>query len=224
MPLVKRSVRSNYAYSSPHFLEQSKKPGHGLQSINIAATAGSLKQLGLLSEYAADIFDGLMEVASEVNIRISSISRRAEIVLGKLPAVDTVAQNKKRERCTVTVPLADKSTEQILHTQLCVPSTIPGAMKTRYDSAEMRRIPPVNAMDVFCANNELIPMGGSCTHKYSFPNYFIVEWTKKEALLSEQLRKEREIKKTERKLKRERASSKALGQKTAKKGLNWRDQ
>ena len=62
MPLVRRSIGGSLEYGHPHLYSKSA-PGTILQDTAMASMTGTLAQLGLLSHYATEIFQGPLIVA-----------------------------------------------------------------------------------------------------------------------------------------------------------------
>lgn len=193
----------------------------------MAAMVGSIQQISLLADYAAEIFDNLQKEALKANSRLADLTIRSTAVTSKLPPVEKVLMSKNRPAID---PVPFKQSEADIETSMLAAGTRPAGMQTHYASDSMNRIPGVQAMDQYLTPEEQEEKG-SCTALYSHPNFFFFEWLKLEEATMEKKREEKRLKKLERQERRaklraekDRKSVLRLSSMTEKKkGLNWRE-
>lgn len=113
--------------------------------------------------------------------------------------------------------------------QLFLPTSKPVALKLRYESPEVFRMPPLHLVDPV-----LLPQTaadhGPCHAKFSNPQFFLQEWQREEEARLAKLEEEKALRKKERRERRNREKERkqakeneASMKRQQKKNLNWRD-
>ena len=92
MPLQKRKIYSGSSYAHSELWEDSE-PSTILSDVNMGNTLGVLHQIGYLSSYCFEIFDGLTSLTDDMRSRLVIVGKRANSL------VDNIEQLEQR-RCT----------------------------------------------------------------------------------------------------------------------------
>jgi WAS family protein 2 len=187
---------------------------------------GTLKQLGYLADYATEIFDDLSKFSLRLNNRITDISTRTSKVISQLADVERIVTNQNEFASADHVAIM-KQVDQIPDQQMLNFDSMPNALKTIYTSNHIKKIPKVHEMDIYLTAEELAKSGPSVT-RYSYPQFFINEWTREEEERQAKQREENVKRKKERGERRQKEKAEKQKAKTAvksekKKGLNWKD-
>lgn len=189
-----------------------------------------MQQLIHLTDYANDIFQELAEFSSELNTRLTNVSQRASNLTGRLNDFNNRVVSMKTLGNTTDLPL-ERSDVKTRLSGFITQDTIPKGMIARYNAPMQRQVPKFNILDSFLTDEELQSMGGTCNAKFSNPKFFLIEWTKKQDRMLEELQQERDQRKNERKLRKKKAqelASATAGPSTSvrvnkRSSLNWRD-
>lgn len=195
------------------------------------SVVGSLQQLIHLTDYANDIFQELAEFSTELNTRLTNVSRRASNLTNKLSDFNGRVVSLQTLGNTTDMPLERTDVKTRL-TGFITKDTIPKGMTARYNAPEQRQVPGFNILDQFLTQEELQAMGGTCNAKFSNPKFFLIEWTKKQDRMLDELQQERDQRKNERKMRKKQqqqlagttaTASSGIARVNKKSSLNWRD-
>jgi len=147
MPLTKRTLSHTLAYASPS-LYQSSPNDQVLKNTNMAAMSGSLTQLGFLASYATEMFQELFEVAEGLGKRVASVKERTErLVVDAKNMENEIALSHVNNNSAPDGATGQLNVEHSLICQLFVPDTLPAALKSRYDSADVINAPDFTEVD-----------------------------------------------------------------------------
>ena len=138
---------------------------------------GALEQIGLLADYATEIFNDIYKFSSRLNDRIGEASARTSSLLAQLPDVQDAYNSKDLHIYSSSSMF--KQNDQYPETAMLLPSSKPRTLKLHYDSQAMGRIPAVADMDALLPPEELATRG-PCANSYSYPGFFMDEWKKAE--------------------------------------------
>jgi hypothetical protein len=243
MPLVQRSIENNYEYGQKFIVNPNSK--HRLQdtflgryshlfifvtrnmNYHVNSTAGSLEQLGLLADYAADIFKDLIEFSGRINHRIASATERSSRLAQLVTDATRQVDQYPHFLGTIEDKSFDKAREQYPETDILSHSTMPKIMLARYDSVEVKRMPCISECDKCASPDALVAVGGTLANRYSNPNFVKNEWIKKSEEDNKALEREREVKKAEKRAKKLKKTNKGSSAEqigvTKKEAYNWKN-
>lgn len=162
---------------------------HIFRLISFCSLVGALEQIGLLADYATEIFNDIYKFSCRLNDRIGEASTRTSSLLKQLPDVKEQL-NSKDLNIYSTVSMF-KQGEQYPETAMLLPTSKPRTLQLYYDSPAMGRIPAVSEMDALLPPEELASRG-PCANSYSYPGFFLDEWKKAEAERRKVLEAERQ--------------------------------
>lgn len=186
---------------------------------------GSLERLGLLSDYAADIFKDLIESTSKIHKRIVVATKRTHDLAEHLPEATSFVDGSRSFLGRLDQRPAEGSREQFPETCLLDHSSMPNILQRRYESEDVYHMPDIKALDGMVDPDSLQPYGGTLCNRYSNPNFVRDEWIKKKEEENMLLEAAKEAKKQEKRAKR--AKQVEIGGGThnveKKKALNWKD-
>ena len=156
-------------------------------------------QIGLLSHFASEIFQDLFTVAGETHARVSKVAARTLALAEQLPAVcakvrlvdgNLGGSSKAYEQADAAVRVAFNA------------STMPPALKERYDSEFMAANPDFSKLDACLAAANGGEPAAPCLHKYSNPGLFLNQWAAEEMERITVMKKKKAERKAERKERR----------------------
>jgi hypothetical protein len=221
MPVAARVINNPFEHVRHQSYTTGKTGPLVLQSVNIASMVGSIHQIALLADYAAEIFDNLQKTTANIHDRICDITTRTAVLNSQIPEIHRAVL----ERNVSTLVSGTKKSEVSPETQMLTPITRPRQISLRYDL--MNKIPLVGAMDQYLTPEDL-ETKGKCANLYSNPLFFFNEWVRVENQRQQEIQEEKEKKKKEKQerkalLKKEREKKRGTLKPEKKKGLNWRD-
>lgn len=184
--------------------------------------------MGLLADYAADIFKDLIDTSTSLHDRIVVASKRVEDLADQLPEAISFVDGSRIFLGRIDQPPADGSREQIPETSLLEHISMPRVLQAQFQSGDMHRMPNLESLDKFVASpEELQKIGGTLANKYSNPNFVKNEWIKKNEEENLILANAKEAKRQERRAKKakkvEIVGSATAPQAEKKKAFNWKD-
>ena len=90
MPLVKRTVEPIYIGRAP----LDKQVKNELEGVVVNSLAGVIKQLSSISKHAEDLFGDLINEASAIFQRSTSLTQRVEVLYQKTSRLDSAAREE----------------------------------------------------------------------------------------------------------------------------------
>ena len=193
----------------------------------MSSTIGAFEQLGLLADYAADIFKDLIETSTDLHARIVTVHARAHTLAEQIPEAISFVDGSRVFLGSIDKAPAERIREQTPQAHLLDHSSMPKILLAQYQSREVHSIPDFKQLDSLVKSNEdLQDMGGSLAMKYSNPHYVREEWIKKKELENLELEKVKEARKVERKAKRAKKAESLAASGTyveKKKTFTWKD-
>ncbi len=125
-----------------------------------------MTQIGQVSQYAADIFEGLAHEAKEVNVRISNITTRVENIENLLPALDTTFASSDPAVFYTTTVESNWKRQDIITDRLFSAENRPAPIEKIRQQAFVQ--PSVQML------NHLSSI--DCKKLYSDPDFFFDQW------------------------------------------------
>lgn len=157
---------------------------------------GLLKQIGQLSDFAADIFSNLLKDATVTSSRVGSLASRVSKVESIVPTVQGIFARSKPSHFYGGVKGGQELNRMDPgHVALFVPESIP--LSVARVRALAQPPPQLAILDAFA--------GKSCLAQYSDPSFFFGQWLKTEQEKSAKLIEENQAKKAARKKKKKKA-------------------
>lgn len=157
-------------------------PDEALDSQAVTNMLGILSQLGQLSQFAAEIFQGLFETASQTGQRISKLSTR---VTGLEANTSQFEKHLKESPASYFYsnprPVGKYVRSDDLSHSLLVSQTRPLSMQKA--RSEVEEVPKLNLLDHLTAEPAL--------KKFSDPGFFLTEWIKAEQEKQTDMQEER---------------------------------
>ena len=92
MPLSQRNVYSSDTYGHAELYSDSSKSSEILAETRVSSTLGALHQIGFLSSYCNEIFDGLVTLSDDMSTRIASASQRVEKLAKNVEKIEAQAE------------------------------------------------------------------------------------------------------------------------------------
>ena len=186
---------------------------------------GSLERLGLLADYAADIFKELIDSTSKIHKRITIATKRTHDLAEHLPEVTSFVDGSRAFLGRLDQRPAEGSREQLPDTCLLDHSSMPKIMQQRYESDDVYHMPNIKALDSMVDPSSLEPYGGTLRNRYSNPDFVRDEWIKKKEEENRLLEAAKQAKKQEKRAKRAKKVEIGGGGHSVekKKALNWKD-
>ena len=132
MPLARRRIGSSFEYGHPD-LYQNSQADTMLQDVTMASSTGTLAQIGLLSHYAAELFQDLFATAQSLQERLDSASSRVRTLNEQLPRVCEVVAACDGDSVHRSGTLPEREHPQ--RVQFTV-ATMPRGLRERYDALE----------------------------------------------------------------------------------------
>ena len=229
MPIAARTIDCNFGYvdHESYITNGPQTTAHIFQNTNMAGMVGSIQQISLLADYAAEIFNGLSDAVVQTNGKLSKLAIRTTVAASQIPSIRKTLKDKQLQSKECP-PF--KQNEADIVTFILAAGTRPTTMQQHYESESMNRMPAVTVMDKYLTSDELATKG-SCKTQYSHPDFFINEWVKLEEAKMEKKKEEKRLKRLERqerkaklRAEKERKSSVRNSSLTEKKkGLNWKE-
>jgi len=235
MPLARRRIGGALEYGHPHLYDTTKSATRQtiLQDVCEASMTGTLVQIGLLSHYASEMFEGLFAETKAVQARVFKAKARAAALAKELPAVEARVA-ALTETQIMRLATADKKDKFHSSVDTAGPAggyftkaSMSAAARERYDSSEVERCPDFSKIDA------VLKRETGCLKSYSNPGFFLDQWAAKELEQLQVLKKEKDQRKKDRRerKKRERERAEAAAKQDTErrealddqKGmLNWR--
>ncbi|CAM9558885.1 unnamed protein product, partial [Hapterophycus canaliculatus] len=227
MPLTMRPIPHALNLGAPEIYGQGAS-GQGtegtqvLEDVNMASMVGTLAQLGALSTYAQDMFDGLFQTADGLASQISAASDRCSRLLqqalpeGERRTAEAIGSGTGiDDNAAVEAIKAERQHANQIESEAAakvfLPEAMPRWLVERYHSPEVARVPELHLIDAVLSSDEkrLLAKDGldSCALRYSNPQFFYQEWYRLELERQEKSVREKKQKKEERK--RRKAAAKA---------------
>ena len=134
---------------------------------------GTISQLGLLSEYASEIFSDIVSSTDQINDRILNISKRSNIITSRLSEIEQLMRSDNFRMATGAT--GSRTSEQNPHSHFLTKATMPAHLAALYNHESVAIVSPVHEIDRLLTDEELAKFG-PCAKKYSYPDYFLEEW------------------------------------------------
>jgi len=160
---------------------------------------GTFTQLGLLSQYAADIFKGILKEAESSSTKIQSMNARAHRVLDVLENTENYIDEHQTSYNFGEVAKPRHAVEKT-STQMFEQSSRKAALQAQYDGIKydknqptptaegaaeeaprVARTPNFASIDESLDPEMLEACGGTTRRKWSYPEYFVERWVEQEA-------------------------------------------
>jgi len=186
MTITQRLIRA----TKPAGLNENVNASEYLDSLAVTSMLGILHQLGQLSEFAAEVFEGLYELTSSTGARVSALgSRITQLDQEAAQTERNFKQHPPSYYFTNSTRDAPFKRADAVEEQLFRPATLPRAMqKTR---SEARPAPPLDSLNKFTAPEPAMK-------KFSNPGLFLEEWLKSEQEKQAYLLEERKMRRARR--------------------------
>lgn len=160
---------------------------------------GLLRQIGQLSDFAADIFANLLKDATETSTRVNNLTQRVVAVEAVVPVVQaTYARSKPSHFYGGVKGGQVLQREPPAPTDLFVPNNLPAPIARVRGLAQPP--PQLAILDSFA--------GKSCLSQYSDPGFFFGQWLKTEDEKNQKMHEENQAKKAARKKKKKKTGTK----------------
>jgi len=186
MTITQRLIRA----TKPAMLNENVNASEYLDSLAVTSMLGILHQLGQLSEFAAEVFEGLYELTSSTGARVSTLgSRIAQLDQDAAETERSFKQHPPSYYFNNSTRDAPFKRADTVEEQLFRAATLPRAMqKTR---SEARPAPPLDTLNKFTAPEPAMK-------KFSNPGLFLEEWLKSEQEKQAYLLEERKMRRARR--------------------------
>ncbi|KAJ8598606.1 hypothetical protein CTAYLR_001706 [Chrysophaeum taylorii] len=191
MARARRTVDCSLAYGHPHLYSKSSS-GTILQDVTMARMTGTLAQLGLVAHSATELFKELFSISEEMYERIEKAQKRTGALSETLPKVVAKVKEINGNAGGSSAPHEHSEPARIAFNE----STMPRAMKERYEAPEVHATPDLSGVD------ELLPeelKDGPCGHKYSYPGLFLDQWAAEEMTRISNLKRKKAERKADKK-------------------------
>ncbi|KAJ6821949.1 SCAR-like protein 2 [Iris pallida] len=201
MPLVRLEVKNEFRFGNPELYMKEEEAV--LDGVAVAGLVGVLKQLGDLSEFAADIFHDLHEQVTAISARGHNLLARTQYVEAALPSLEKTIHGRRGHIHFAYAPGSYWHTDHKLEQSHLLSTDLPRFMMDSYE--ECHDLPRLYLLDKFHTDGI-----GACLKRYSDPSYFKRMWATSELEKVEKKKKEMKAKKFKRKrsrLKNERVHS-----------------
>lgn len=192
---MSRRVENSLSYGHPHLYSKSG-PGTILQDVTMASMSGTLAQLGLVSHYAAELFEDLFSLSKDLYERVDRVQNRTGKLVDQLSEVSKKMDSLDGTVSSVQVPHETEAPDRIAFDE----ASMPRSMRERYQ--DVTPVPDFSGID------KLLPeKSGPCSQKYSYPGLFLDQWAAEEMKRISALKAQRAEKRAGRKEKKKRPSS-----------------
>ncbi|WOL12412.1 SCAR-like protein 2 isoform X1 [Canna indica] len=195
MPLVRLELRNEYRLGDPRLYEGPLKKDDSkaaLDSVAVAGLVGLLRQLGDLTEFAADVFQDLHEQVTATAARRRKIFTRIQNIEFALPFVEKAVKGQTSHIHFAYVSGSDWHARPRDERRHLVASELPCFMLEVYE--ECRELPRLYQLDKYDHDG-----AGACLKRYSDPSYFRRAWTASELEKADSLQREKKVQKIKRK-------------------------
>ncbi|XP_039115406.1 SCAR-like protein 1 [Dioscorea cayenensis subsp. rotundata] len=192
MPTIRYQIRNEYGLASSELYQAADRddPEAILEGVAMAGLVGVLRQLGDLSEFAAEIFHDLHEEVMATAARGHGMMLRVQQLEAEFPSIEKALLSQTNQTGFA------QNTGVDWHANLqCNQNLITGGDMPRFilDSYEECRGPP----RLFTLDKFDIAGAGACLKRYSDPSFF-----KTNSVSSDKIEKEVQIEKKSRKIKK----------------------
>jgi hypothetical protein len=188
MVLTTRAVEAVTVHSEVY----NKKSNEVLEAIAADKLVGLLRQIGQISDFAADIFSNLFKDAGGTYKRIGIIAQRIGTLEGQLPSIQSIFENNNPAFFYSALAGSNFIREPRPHEQLFTLDNMPEPIARVRASAHPP--PEVAALDDFAKKN--------CLASYSDPDLFFKEWLNEENARLAKLQEENKARKAGKKKKK----------------------
>ncbi|KJE96003.1 hypothetical protein CAOG_06378 [Capsaspora owczarzaki ATCC 30864] len=190
MPLVRRQVADQCDAGKATLARLEPNPANGFEQVAAVHLSSAIHQLGLIANYAAELFEELAATSTDIVQRSSRLTARIERLEGLLPKTKAVCDarlnkfqwNAHRVKWTKKLRVEDS--------QLFTKQSVPLSLQRVYDSVPS--IPPIHLMDSHRDKDQ-----PSCMMLYSYPEFFFHEWVRKREKEEKELAEGRKKKKSD---------------------------
>ncbi|XP_049937044.1 protein SCAR3-like isoform X2 [Nymphaea colorata] len=188
MPLVRFEAKNEYGLGDPLLYREAEKDGPKalLEGVAIAGLVGIIRQLGDLSDFAAEIFHDLHEQVIATAERGQDIMLRIQQIEAELPSLETAALAQTSHIHFAYNPGSDWHATVRTEENHLTRGDLPGFIMDAYE--ESRGPPRLFLLDKFDVAGT-----GACLKRYSDPSFFKMEWATSELLKAEKFKQERKI-------------------------------
>ncbi|GBG91335.1 hypothetical protein CBR_g52221 [Chara braunii] len=189
MPITKFKLKNEPSADCPEvFRDADDDAGQLLDGVAMMSLLGIVRQLGEISDYAAEMFHDLYELTATTSLRGQALLQRVQHVEKKLPDVEDSLLSETNPLRFSREPGVDWnasiSNEQSHFTR----SILPAFIRRPYE--ECRGPPRFFLLDRFDKHGD-----GACMKRYSDPSIFKTEWAKGELSKAEREKRSRSMKK-----------------------------
>ncbi|KAJ8465348.1 hypothetical protein OPV22_027900 [Ensete ventricosum] len=188
MPLVRLEVRNEFRLGDAKLYEGGKSGKDDskaiLDGVAVAGLVGILRQLGDLTEFAADVFHDLHEQVTATAARGRKISTRIQNIEFALPFVEKAVKGQQSHIHFAYVAGSKWHARLRDEKSHLVPSELPYFMIESYE--ECHEPPQLYLLDKFDHHGT-----GACLKRYSDPSYFRRVWAASETEKAEGLQREK---------------------------------
>lgn len=167
MPLVRVEVRNEYGLGAPELYTEANKedPKAVLEGVAVAGLVGILRQLGDLSEFAAEVFHGLQEQVMITSSRSHKLMGRVQRIEAALPRLEKLVLAQRSHVHFAYTSGANWHSRLRCEQSHFVYSDLPRFIMDSYEHC--RGPPHLNLLDKFDPGGP-----GSCLKRYSDPSFF----------------------------------------------------
>ncbi|KAK9706780.1 hypothetical protein RND81_07G151300 [Saponaria officinalis] len=194
MPLGRFGVRNEYGLGGKELYKEgveSEDPKAVLEGVAVAGLVGLLRQLGDLSQFAAEVFHGLQEQLASTGSRSRKLVSRVQRVEASLPSLEKAMLSQTSHIHFAYTPGSVWHPRIKKEQNHFIGSDLPHFIMDSYE--ECHEPPRLHLLDRFDARGS-----GSCLKRYTDPTFFRKASTSSEARNSDKSRQERKARKIKR--------------------------
>ncbi|KAJ4750132.1 SCAR family protein [Rhynchospora pubera] len=172
MPLLRFEVKNEYGLGDPELYRGAVKreePKAVLDGVAVAGLVGILRQLGDLSEFAADIFHDLHEQIIATSARGRKVTTRVKNIESALPSLEKAIRGQTSHIHLAYIPGCEWHARMRTEKSHLLSSDLPRFMMDSYE--ECRDPPRLYLLDKFDNGGP-----GASLKRYSDPTFFEKAW------------------------------------------------
>ncbi|KAF3944465.1 hypothetical protein CMV_029070 [Castanea mollissima] len=167
MPLVRFEVRNEYGLGQPELYKETNRddPKAVLDSVAVAGLVGILRQLGDLTEFAAEVFHGLQEQVMTTASRSHKLKVRVQRIEVALPSLEKAVLTQTSHIHFAYTAGSEWHPRIRIEQNHFINNDLPRFIMDSYEGC--RDPPRLHLLDKFDAGGP-----GSCLKRYSDPTFF----------------------------------------------------
>ncbi|KAL9232157.1 hypothetical protein vseg_007296 [Gypsophila vaccaria] len=199
MPLGRFGLRNEYGLGGKELYEasvQTEDPKAVLDGVAVAGLVGLLRQLGDLSQFAAEVFHGLQEQLASTGSRSRKLVNRIQHVEASLPSLEKAMLSQTSHIHFAYQPGSNWHPRIKKEQNHFISNDLPHFIMDSYE--ECREPPRLQLLDRFDNHGP-----GSCLKRYTDPTFFRKVSTSSEARNKEKSQQERKARKFKRRRSRQ---------------------